>query len=763
MKKALLAIILGLIVIFPGIFFFSKTFFYGDNITLVVPGKIFLSQSIKEGKIPFWNPYILSGIPFYADINQALLYPFTYLFVMAPPAVAVNIVILFHLAFSALGMYAVTFFFYKHRWKALIAAFMWMLSSTVIFSAGNITILNAASWIPWMFLCTLYIVEKRSKLAFLCFPLCIFLSFAAGHPQPTLFGLLLSFGYVLWMFLKKRELKSFGLLLLGFLLSLGMLSVLVFPFIELSSRSTRVNMTTQDVLGGSLNPSLLVQWIVPNVFSNPDYGMSWGSEWDKFRFSDGYMTLLGLVSLCAYGVFAKKRWDEKYFYIVLVGSLIFSMAKFMPVIPFLYDHLSFLRLLRNPGAFLFLWVFTTSILAGNSIEFIASFLRNKKMYVFPFVATLILLVLYLSRETWFVPAWNGVDVFLHGKLSLSVFHTLERDRIISTAVIKSALFVFLFFTVNIWLLSRKKILWQFVTVLIFFDMYLAVKPYFFVAPATIYDQNSVQADVLKKHIKTGERYISSNDYLPWSDIFTYFHDMVVSEPFADTRFTNEEKRTYKELTNRKDGLSSGWGMVYGLPTPYGYSTFILKNNSEYWKSDLKTTDINTSGKVEINDKRLAEQGVSFMTLDLLIYPKEYVNTYLKGHTLIESNDRMAVFSLDNSKLFIQPIDPKVIVSKIEIKPNALSFDVDNGGDIFIAQSYYPGWTCRSLYGECVIKEVYGGIVVTVPKGVQHVVLTYLPTNIRTYAYISIAFFALLGLLGLKFFAPNRGIKRVHKK
>ena len=58
-------------------FLFGKTLVFGDNYSLMVPGKIFTAQWLKQGVLPLWNPHIFSGLPWIADINQSVLYPST--------------------------------------------------------------------------------------------------------------------------------------------------------------------------------------------------------------------------------------------------------------------------------------------------------------------------------------------------------------------------------------------------------------------------------------------------------------------------------------------------------------------------------------------------------------------------------------------------------------------------------------------------------------------------------------------------------------
>ena len=108
MKKFVTAwflLLLFLMTIFWPVFFGGKAFFFGDNFTLMVPGKLFAVDVIKHEKvIPFWQPYSFSGAPYLADINQSLFYPTTLLFYFLEPGTATNVTVLIHLFIGGMGM-----------------------------------------------------------------------------------------------------------------------------------------------------------------------------------------------------------------------------------------------------------------------------------------------------------------------------------------------------------------------------------------------------------------------------------------------------------------------------------------------------------------------------------------------------------------------------------------------------------------------------------------------------------------------------------
>src|SRR5262249_6131476 len=56
----------------------------GDLVTLMYPFRFFLAESLRAGRLPFWNPNTLLGAPCLANPISAVFYPPNWLFVPLP-------------------------------------------------------------------------------------------------------------------------------------------------------------------------------------------------------------------------------------------------------------------------------------------------------------------------------------------------------------------------------------------------------------------------------------------------------------------------------------------------------------------------------------------------------------------------------------------------------------------------------------------------------------------------------------------------------
>lgn len=78
-----------------------------DIPTVFVPNHCFMSDSLRQGTIPAWNPLLMGGAPFAGDPQSGWMYLPAMLFgVLLPCAKAVSFLLVFHLWLAGIGVYA---------------------------------------------------------------------------------------------------------------------------------------------------------------------------------------------------------------------------------------------------------------------------------------------------------------------------------------------------------------------------------------------------------------------------------------------------------------------------------------------------------------------------------------------------------------------------------------------------------------------------------------------------------------------------------
>lgn len=715
------------VAVFPTIFFGNNTFFLGDTYSLMVPQKLFLVDQIKQGVLPFWNPFIQSGIPVLADTSYALFYPSTLLFLWLPTSLAVSYTILGHLVFTAMGAFIAAKCINQKFILALLTGGVWMLSEPILTLNGNFTILQSLSWIPW-----LLVIHIKSfsnfKILFLQ-PFVIAMSFLAGHPQLLIYYMFAFTAYILF----KYFWKSYWLYYFSSLfIVIPLLIFILIPFLELSALSTRSMSTWTEKMSGSIHPALLVHLLIPHFFSNPETGMAWGPEWGRIRMIAGYSSLPLLVGF-VFLMFKKKKSEVEFFLVILfLACLIFALGKNIPILWKLYEYIPGINSFRNPAAAIGLSLLAIAILAGPSLGRFKEFLihSNKPMYLFQFMAVGMFLILVgsslVTEEIW-------------QKLQLAGIHTYHRDLEIVQSASISGLIVFTS-AVLVLIILKNNFPLVLIVPIIWLDLALAHRQIVFLAPPSVYDLSSPQATWIHQHNPKVYRVLSSSSYLPYTGFHDYWNNIFIRPPFGESRFSGEETKKFTGLIARQHNLGADWNTVYGIPLVNGYSTFVLKDTALYWEYDPMVTPINDIDKVPLNDPRLNEQGVKYISVDKSIFTDKKIPEEMKHFPVVENHTDWAI--LENPKALPIVHFANQNSGSINLLPgsvNEVNFQLNSNveNDVVIAVAHYPGWDCVVDGKSCALLHEGLGMKVKSNPGVHTYNLTFTPTGWPWLGYVSV--------------------------
>ena len=110
--------------------------------------KQFTRQSIQDGEIPLWNPYLFAGAPFLANGQHSMLYPFSLVFLIAPLWRAYGLFTVSQLFLAGAFMYLLARIFTMKRGSALLSAVTYQLCSYLLVSVDFPMILAGSAWLP---------------------------------------------------------------------------------------------------------------------------------------------------------------------------------------------------------------------------------------------------------------------------------------------------------------------------------------------------------------------------------------------------------------------------------------------------------------------------------------------------------------------------------------------------------------------------------------------------------------------------------------
>lgn len=743
-------------------FLLGKTLIFGDNYSLMVPGKIFTAQWLREGVLPLWNPYLFSGMPWLADVNQSVLYPSSLLFVIFSPPAAVNLLLVSHAFLAYSGMYLLTKKFLKsgvesvakklkpskqlELW-ALLAGGLWMLSTQISGSMNNFSTIQSMVWLPWLAWLGLGIRAHKNKF---WLGVVVLLQFWGGYPQHVLYGLL---GAVLLSALRKDEAFSWLCWLGAWLQSavwvLGISAIAWIPFLEMLLASTRMEQTLSQAVVGSLHPLMLIKFILPYFFDNPQLGMKWGPAWSGQPNVGIYLSWLGLLALgvslirlLKNRVVPQRQREIAFFAVFTLLSLIFSLGQYLPGFSLIQLLIPLFKIARYPSMIMIL---TNLIMILWVIQGLSTWkLTQKSFRIWVLLGGLSLTLSGLSWLGWrlnFTWIWTQLDQVLG--LSSSQFHTLSRDRVIVGQILSNLMINSAFFLASIYLLWRQKHWWLVLVLLV--EVLVNTQGLFYFAPKQIYETQNQLAQEVRAPIKLDSaqlgrdslasgfqtRVLTRNSNTPYTDYGSYWEAMVVRAPFSDSFVDEVELREFNHPQNLKTGLTPNWNIVFQVPMIHGYTTLLPQDYARLWQTSDQPR-INFIDRIELSNPLLSEWAVGYYLVDTWFEVKEDLSKYELVAELGEKMGqpgRWRVYQLPALPRFRFEDGLGVELENFTENPNQISFALENSAahsELIVADRYDKNWEV-SVNGQEVELENYQGMrKIPLQPGLNKVKLVYVP-------------------------------------
>lgn len=735
-------------------FFFGKTLVFGDNYSLMVPGKLFTARWIKQGVVPLWNPYIFSGLPWIQDVNQSVLYPSTLLFVLLSPAVALNATIVSHLILTGIGAWLLGRRWIRHHSLQLVPAVLWAFSTQVAGSIHNLSTIQSISWLPWLVWLGLLVPKKSA--AKIGFALVVLVQFLGGYPQHVIYSIfaavlvsLVDNWVVAWSQPKRwRRLWQWLLpWVMTAAVTLGISAVAWLPFAQQLLKSTRLEQSITQAQVGSLNPPMLLKAVLPYIFDKPTAGMKWGPAWNGQPNMVFYLSLLG-VALVMVRLF-KRRLPviEQFFRLFVVLSLLFALGSYLPGFSLIQTLIPLFRVGRYPSMILMVTNLFLAIWVGIAISQVK---LSKSLFqkLFKIVSALVVLLgigFWLVQRN-FATVWTQVDAALGSRLSTGAFHTLAKDQIIASVIGTNMLTVavFLLLALFFWRMKRYGLL----VIVLALDLIVHTHGNFQFAPNASYDFN---ADALVANLpRTGAvqahqyRWLTRGSNRPYTDYGAYWEAMIVRQPFSDSFVDQQELRDFSKLTHLRDGLVPDWNQVAGARVVHGYTTLVPQDYAKIWQQPDSPTRINFLDEIDPNAPTLQQWATKYYLVDTAYAIQEDLSSL----PLVQTVDQWQVRELPGALPRFRSADgTDVTIESITENPNMITLSVTAAAanEFIIADRFDADWRAK-VNGENVPVTDYEGMrSIPLQAGSNSISLWYSPTLF----YVSL-FVSLVSVLGAVF-------------
>ena len=228
-----------------------------DFFTYTEPVFIGARRVFEAGQLPLWNPYQGNGHPTLASIPAGVLYPLNFPALVLPSDVAIEVIVVLHLALAGAFMYAYARVLSLSRLASVAAAIAFMfsgfLSSRAIWFTPAIA---ACAWAPLALLSIERILADRKPGVWVVpLGIAVAMPVLAGWLQIWVY-MMLALGLYsalhLLADLRRGEpravLRSAALLLGGAVLGFCLSAVQFLPSLELHQLSERSTITTEEAM-----------------------------------------------------------------------------------------------------------------------------------------------------------------------------------------------------------------------------------------------------------------------------------------------------------------------------------------------------------------------------------------------------------------------------------------------------------------------------------------------------------------------------------
>jgi hypothetical protein len=363
----------------------------GDIFTYFYPYWAEATRAIRAARLPLWNPYLFTGVPFAANSQVGFFYPLNWpLWLLLPAYRSVHVTIVLHLCLAGLSA-----FLWGRRSLDLGRVASWTVGA--LFALGgymgaqveHVNQLQGLAWFPLMLMLSDHITRPHpashaSSPALLparlrasaALALVVGLVLLAGHTQ-TAFISLLGVGVyallpALWRTLRGSDwrpaMRGATLLGVGVTLGVALAAVQLLPTWELSQFSVRARgLPFNERVSFSLSPLYLGHALLPPFARAipPDH-----------LEHVAYVGVTGLALALAGLVTDLRRRDEPTsgfgahhrLYLLILLGLLFALGLYNPLYVLLARYVPGFAHFRVPARWLALYGCGVAALAGRAVQ-----------------------------------------------------------------------------------------------------------------------------------------------------------------------------------------------------------------------------------------------------------------------------------------------------------------------------------------------------------------------------------------------------------
>ncbi|MDD5131079.1 MAG: YfhO family protein [bacterium] len=363
---------------FKDVIFQDATFFYRDIVRYYQPMHVYASEGVWRGIMPFWNPYIFSGMPFLATLQHAIFYPLSLVHYLFPFITGFKYLFIAQYVLAGLGLYLLLRSFSLSPASSLAGIIVFTFNGYLSSILNLLTTLSAVTWLTFGLLFFMRAGNKRGWFWPVLLSFVLALEFYSGQPEVMYFNLILLIAYSLYLLCSKsaRTKDILFILLVSGIAAWLLIQPLFLLLKEMLSLSVREKGVKYDLASfWSLHPLELVTTFIRS-FSWDFVGLrTWFRQSWLISFYFGFLPLFFMA--LSYRNPGYRKLVRFFTWLGLAG-LIIALGKYTPIHKFLYAFMPGFNLVRYPVKYIYILDLSMVVLAGIGLEFLLTAGEDKK-------------------------------------------------------------------------------------------------------------------------------------------------------------------------------------------------------------------------------------------------------------------------------------------------------------------------------------------------------------------------------------------------
>ena len=680
-----------------------------DVIDQLFPWKHFTIESYKSGHLPLWNPNSFAGNYHIGTYQPAIFSPINLLFFILPFIDAWSFAVLLQPLIAGVGMYLYAY----HRMKSFLPA---VVSSVSFMFCGFIT-----AWMPYttlslaisvlpLVLLGLDKINKRISWWTLLVVGSVLFSFLAGHFQISIYLLVFSFWYVVFLYTLDKEKFLFFQRLFSLGVGVGLAFIQLIPSVLHYTTASRSSDFFED---GGIPYWYMLTSVLPDFFGNPAKRNDWVGHYAEWASFIG----INIVLFALLTYFKRKDKIVRFFIISTFINLLFALET--PILTLMGMVKIPVLSTSYPTRVIVLASFCVCLLGGFGVKYLLENIQEKKKFIQVVGGYLISLLLFIGIAFFFLPSDKGMIALRNSVIPLAFL----------TGVI-SCIGGYLFIPKE----NVKKLFLFGIVFLISLESLLFAKRWVPFEPREkVYPQTPV-ISAIQKNIGDGRIYGSMGN-----QIYSYYN--IPSLEGYDPLYIER----YGEFIRASD-LNSDFGLLrsvitippkskntekllsfLGVTMIYQPKSYIGKlwGYAPTWETPEKFKVVFEDDRVQVfSPKETMERAKLFCEFEVISEDKKLLSRFFQTDF---NYKEVLLFEKPPERVYgelCQTVDGTVQITEITSDSVVIEVESSSPALLFLSDTHFPTWKARVNGDETQIYRAdYAFRAVEVPKGKSRVVFS----------------------------------------